>query len=197
MQKVVLATSNVGKVAEMQNELEAFGLKVLPQTDFDMPEAVEDGLSFVENAIKKARHACAHTGLPSIADDSGLEVDALHGQPGIYSARYADDKGDAANNEKLLSALTDETNRSARYQCVLAFMQHEHDPTPIICQGTWNGSIAKQAAGNNGFGYDPIFYVTEHNCNAAELEPKQKKHLSHRANALAQFKQLLSELKTD
>lgn len=192
MQKVVLATGNAGKVAEMQTELQAFGLDVLPQTDFDMPEAVEDGLSFVENAIKKARHACAYTGLPSIADDSGLEVDALDGQPGIYSARYADGLGDAANNTKLLEALTGQANRKARYQCVLAFMQHENDPTPIICQGTWEGSIAIHAAGSNGFGYDPIFYVPEFNCNAAELEAHQKKQLSHRAQALAEFKQRLS-----
>lgn len=195
MQKVVLATGNAGKVSEMQKQLEAFGLEVLPQTDFDMPEAVEDGLSFIENAIKKARHACAHTGLPSIADDSGLEVDALDGQPGIYSARYAsgaDGSGDAANNNKLLKALIGESNRRARYQCVLAFMQHANDPTPIICQGTWQGDIAHEPAGYNGFGYDPIFYVTEFDCNAAELSPEQKKTLSHRAHALAQFKQLLT-----
>lgn len=192
MQKVVLATGNEGKVAEMQKQLQAFGLDVLPQTDFDMPEAIEDGLSFVENAIKKARHACACTGLPSIADDSGLEVDALDGQPGIYSARYANGLGDAANNKKLLSVLKDQANRKARYQCVLAFMQHENDPTPIICHGTWEGVIAEHAAGDNGFGYDPIFYVPEFECNAAELEPHQKKQLSHRAQALAEFKQRLS-----
>ena len=192
MSKVVLATGNAGKVAEMQTELQAFGLEVLPQSDFDMPEAIEDGLSFIENAIKKARHACLHTGLPSIADDSGLEVDALKGQPGIYSARYADGNGDVANNEKLLAALENQTNRTARYQCVLAFMQHENDPTPIICQGTWNGAIAHQVAGTNGFGYDPIFYVQQFACNAAELEATQKKQLSHRAHALAQFKHHLS-----
>jgi XTP/dITP diphosphohydrolase len=192
MQKVVLATGNAGKVAEMQKELQTFGLEVLPQTSFDIPEAIEDGLSFVENAIKKARHACLHTGLPAIADDSGLEVDTLQGEPGIYSARYADGLGDAANNEKLLTALVGQANRSARYQCVLAFMQHENDPTPIICQGAWEGSIATQAAGNNGFGYDPIFYVREFDCSAAELDPHQKKQLSHRAQALAEFKRRLS-----
>lgn len=196
MSKVVLATGNAGKVAEMQKELQAFGLEVLPQRYFDMPEAIEDGLSFIENAIKKARHACTHTGLPSIADDSGLEVDALNGQPGIYSARYADGKGDNANNEKLLAALLGLTNRTARYQCVLAYMQHENDPTPIICQGTWDGEIAHQAAGLNGFGYDPIFYVRQFDCNAAELEAHQKKQLSHRAHALAQFKRYLSSKNT-
>lgn len=195
MQKVVLATGNAGKVTEMQHELETFGLQVLPQSDFPMPEAIEDGLSFVENAIKKARHACAHTGLPAIADDSGLEVDALNGQPGIFSARYANGQGDSANNKKLLTALADITDRRARYQCVLAFMRHENDPTPIICHGTWEGSIAHSAKGSNGFGYDPIFYVAEYDCHAAELSPSQKKILSHRAEALAQFKQALSALK--
>ncbi|MFT6407198.1 MAG: XTP/dITP diphosphohydrolase [Arenicella sp.] len=191
MNKVVLATGNPGKVEEMQRELQAFGLDVVPQSDFNIPEAIEDGLSFVENAIKKARHACQHTGLPSIADDSGLEVDALAGAPGIYSARYADGQGDAANNIKLLSALEGQQKRTARYQCVIAFMRHAEDPTPILCHGSWEGEIALTAAGNNGFGYDPIFYVAEHNCTAAELEAKQKKHLSHRAKALALLKQAL------
>lgn len=188
MNKVVLATGNPGKVEEMQRELHAFGFIVLPQRDFDIPEAVEDGLSFVENAIKKARHACIHTGLPSIADDSGLEVDALGGAPGIYSARYAGDQGDQANNAKLLEALEGETARSARYQCVIAFMRHAQDPTPILCQGSWEGQIALAPKGLNGFGYDPLFYVNEHQCNAAELEVEQKKKLSHRAKALALLK---------
>ena len=191
MNKVVLVTGNPGKVEEMQRELQAFGLTVLPQSDFDIPEAVEDGLSFVENAIKKARHACLQTGLPSIADDSGIEVDALNGAPGIYSARYADGKGDAANNIKLLNALDGESNRGARYQCVIAFMQHAEDPTPIICQGSWEGQIALKPKGSNGFGYDPIFHVAEYNCNAAELDAQQKKQLSHRAKALTLLKQAL------
>lgn len=192
MSQVVLATGNPGKVAEMQLELKSFGLQVLPQSDFNFPEAIEDGLSFVENAIKKARHACVHTGLPAIADDSGLEVDALNGAPGIYSARYADGQGDAANNEKLLHALDGQTQRSARYQCVIAFMQHAQDPTPILCHGSWEGQIATNAAGRNGFGYDPIFYVPEFDCNAAELEAVQKKALSHRAKALALLRTALS-----
>lgn len=191
MNKVVLATGNPGKVEEMQRELQAFGFTVLPQSDFDMPEAVEDGLSFVENAIKKARHACVHTGLPSIADDSGLEVDALEGAPGIYSARYAEGQGDQANNAKLLAALEGEQARGARYQCVIAFMRHAQDPTPILCQGSWEGEIALAPKGQNGFGYDPLFYVTEHRCSAAELEAQQKKRLSHRATALALLKQAL------
>lgn len=191
MNKVVLATGNPGKVDEMQRELRAFGLTVLPQSDFDIPDAIEDGLSFAENAIKKARHACLHTGLAAIADDSGLEVDALDGAPGIYSARYADGQGDQANNEKLLAALDGQAARSARYQCVIAFMRHALDPTPVLCHGSWEGEIALKPKGHNGFGYDPLFYVAEHGCNAAELEAQQKKQLSHRAKALAQLKQAL------
>lgn len=191
MNKVVLATGNPGKVEEMQRELQTFGLDVVPQSDFNIAEAIEDGMSFVENAIKKARHACLHTGLPSIADDSGLEVDALAGAPGIYSARYADGQGDTANNEKLLLALEGQQTRTARYQCVIAFMRHAEDPTPILCHASWEGEIALTPAGNNGFGYDPIFYVAEHNCTAAELEAQQKKHLSHRAKAMTLLKQAL------
>jgi len=191
MKTVDLATGNQGKVDEMQRELKSFGFSVLPQSGFNIGEAVEDGLSFVENAIKKARHACLHTGHAAIADDSGLEVDALSGAPGIYSARYADGLGDAANNDKLLAALENSTNRTARYQCVIAYMRHAQDPTPIICQGSWEGTIARTTAGSNGFGYDPIFHVAEFNCSAAELEPSQKKSLSHRAKALALLKTAL------
>jgi len=195
MKKVVLATSNQGKVIEMQHALEGFGLEVLPQSDFNIPEATEDGLSFVENAIKKARHACSLTNLPAIADDSGLEVDALCGAPGIYSARYANatnERSDAANNEKLLNELTKHDNRKARFQCIIVYMKHANDPTPIICQGTWEGEIATQAKGRNGFGYDPLFYVPDHNCHSAELDPKTKKIISHRAQALASLKLQLS-----
>lgn len=192
MKQVVLATGNPGKVEEMQRELQSFGLSVVPQTDFNIGEAIEDGLSFVENAIKKARYACQHTGLPAIADDSGLEVDALSGAPGIYSARYADGKGDVANYEKLLGALADlrgnAQGRTARYQCVIAYMRHAQDPTPVVCHGSWEGRIALSPKGSNGFGYDPVFYVAEHDCTAAELEASQKKSLSHRAKALALLK---------
>lgn len=195
MTKVVLATGNQGKVAEMQQILQEFGFEVLPQSDFNIAEAVEDGLSFVENAIKKARHACLHTRLPAIADDSGLEVDALFGAPGIYSARYAVDRGepdDAANNQKLLDVLKDQTNRNARFQCVIVYMQHANDPTPIICQGTWEGQIAKAEVGENGFGYDPLFYLSELDCHSAELEPATKKKISHRGQALAKLKTQLA-----
>lgn len=196
--KVVLATGNTGKVAEMQTTLADFGFEVIPQSDYDFAEAIEDGLSFVENAIIKARHACAHTGLPAIADDSGLEVDALDGAPGIYSSRYAQlnnqtaTQSDTANNSKLLKALQSTQKRSARFQCVVVYMQHANDPTPIICQGTWNGEIAHQHRGKYGFGYDPIFLVPELNQHAAELEPTIKKQYSHRAQALAKLHKSLS-----
>ena len=192
MSKVVLATGNPGKVAEMQSILEEFGLDVVPQSEFNLPEAVEDGLTFVENAIKKARHASKLTGLPAIADDSGLEVDALQGAPGIYSARYADG-GDQANNEKLLSKLTGVTQRSARFQCLLVCMQHAEDPTPIICQGIWEGEIALSPKGDGGFGYDPVFYVPELGLHAAELDKQQKRELGHRGKALAQLQQHLRQ----
>lgn len=191
MSKVILATGNMGKVLEMQTVLQEFGLSAVPQSDFDIPEAVEDGLSFVENAIKKARHACQLTGLPAIADDSGLEVDALNGAPGIYSARYAQG-GDAANNEKLLRELGDTKNRRARFQCCLVFLQHATDPTPLICQGTWEGEIAEHAKGEKGFGYDPIFYVPQLKCHAAELTPEEKKQHSHRGKALSILKAKLA-----
>jgi len=192
MSKVVLATGNPGKVAEMQQALQDLGFEVRPQSDFKIPEAVEDGLSFVENAIKKARHACQLTKLASIADDSGLEVDALDGAPGIYSARYAGEGGDHANNKKLLRELEGASNRTARFQCVIVYMQHALDPTPIICQGTWEGEIALSPAGDNGFGYDPLFYLYEQGCHSAELAPNVKKQLSHRAQALAKLKQSLA-----
>ena len=200
-QRVVLATGNPGQVEEMHDLLCEFGLRIVPQSEFDVPDAVEDGLSFVENAIIKARHACQLTGLPAIADDSGLEVDALQGVPGIYSARYAARENpdslntglsnDEANNVTLLAALGAETNRAARFQCVLVYMRHAQDPTPLICQGTWEGEIAKAPRGEFGFGYDPVFYVPELGCHSAELEPARKKQLSHRGQALAKLKSAL------
>lgn len=199
MSKVVLATGNPGKVAEMQTALQDLGFDVVPQSDFTIGEAVEDGLTFVENALIKARYACQHTGLAAIADDSGLEVDALHGAPGIYSSRYAEDakdyqgNKDQANNQKLLAALSGEKNRSARFHCVIVYMTHLDDPTPIICEGTWQGVIANSQAGDNGFGYDPLFYVPEHECHCAELSAAQKKQLSHRGKALNVLKQRITD----
>lgn len=185
-QRVVLASNNQGKLRELGELLAGHHIRVLPQREFDIPEAIEDGLSFVENAIKKARNAARHSGLAAIADDSGLEVDALNGAPGIHSARYAGDSGDAANNAKLLEALADvpDQQRSARFQCVMVFMRHAEDPTPLICQGTWEGRILHQPQGSNGFGYDPLFLVPGENASAAELAAETKNAQSHRGQAL-------------
>jgi XTP/dITP diphosphohydrolase len=187
--QLVLATGNKGKVAEMQGSLEEFGFSVQSQNEFKIGEAVEDGLSFVENALIKARYACRHTGLPSIADDSGLEVDALKGAPGIYSSRYSGEQAtDETNYQKLLSELDGVPNRRARFQCVMVLMLHDQDPTPLICSGTWEGQIAQSAKGDNGFGYDPVFFVPEINKHAAELSKLEKKQFSHRGQALQKLK---------
>ena len=195
MKKIVLASNNKGKVREFGEMLSTLNMEVVPQATFNIEDADETGLTFVENAIIKARHASAIAGLPAIADDSGLEVDFLKGAPGIYSARYS---GEGATDEKnllkLLEALKDvpEEKRTARFQCVLVYMQHENDPTPLICQGTWEGVILTEPQGENGFGYDPIFYVPTHNCSSAQLNAEEKNKLSHRGQAL---KMLLTALK--
>ncbi len=187
MQRIVLASNNKGKVREIAQLLADKNLEVVPQSEFNIPDADETGLSFVENAILKARHAARLSGLPAIADDSGLEVDALNGAPGIYSARYAGNGAtDAENNQKMLAALADTADeaRSARFQCLMVFMRHAEDPTPIICQGTWEGRILRQPQGENGFGYDPLFLVPEKNCSSAELPAEIKNAMSHRGKAL-------------
>jgi len=189
-EKIVLASNNVGKIREINQLLSRQGIEVLPQKDFTSEEAVEDGLSFVENAIKKARFAARASGLPAIADDSGIEVDALHGQPGIYSARYAGaDASDRQNLEKLLESLkgVEDAQRSARFQCLMVYVRHQNDPVPVICQGTWEGKILTAPQGENGFGYDPVFFVPEENCSAAQLSPERKNSLSHRGKALKQL----------
>ena len=185
-QRIVLATGNKGKVKEFSELLADQDISVVPQSDFGVPDAAETGLTFVENAILKARNAAQHTGLPAIADDSGLEVDFLNGAPGIYSARYAGDGGSAANNAKLLEALAavTEGQRSARFQCVLVYLRHADDPTPLICQGTWEGQILRAPQGEEGFGYDPLFFVPDEGCSAAELPAARKNELSHRGQAL-------------
>ena len=195
--KVVLTSGNPGKLKEFQQLLSNKGLEVVPQSAFDIEDAAETGLSFVENAIIKARHASGLTGLPAIADDSGLEVDALAGAPGIYSARFAGaDASDDDNNRKLLALLKDvpESNRSARFQCLLVYLRHAKDPTPLICQGTWEGRIAFDTQGKNGFGYDPLFVVAEKNCRSAELMKDEKNAISHRGKAI---QLLLNSLSTD
>jgi len=187
MKRIVLATGNTGKVREINELLAGLDIAVEPQSGFGVPDAEETGLSFVENALIKARNAAHHTGLPAIADDSGLEVDALAGAPGIYSSRYAGDAvTDRDNVEKLLRELADvpEVQRGARFQCVMVYLRHAADPTPVICQGTWEGRILTSPRGNNGFGYDPVFYVPTHDCAAAELSPEIKNRLSHRGQAL-------------
>ncbi len=187
MQKIVLASGNKGKVKEFNELLASHDIEVVPQSEFNVPEVEETGLTFVENAILKARNAAKHSGLPAIADDSGLEVDALKGAPGIYSARYAGpNTNDQLNYEKLLQDLKDvpDAQRSARFQCLLVFMRHAEDPTPLICQGTWEGRILHAPQGENGFGYDPVFYVPSEDCSSAELAPEIKNRLSHRGQAL-------------
>jgi XTP/dITP diphosphohydrolase len=195
-EQIVLASNNPGKVREINQLLASQQISVLAQKEFDIPDAVEDGLSFVENAIKKARHAARLSGLPAIADDSGIEVDALHGAPGIYSARYAGTgASDQANLEKLLAELAEvpENARSARFQCLMVYMRHAEDPTPIICQGTWEGSILFEPRGDNGFGYDPVFHVPTHDCSSAELPAEVKNSLSHRGQALHKLLEELSK----
>ncbi|BBR81711.1 non-canonical purine NTP pyrophosphatase [Klebsiella quasipneumoniae] len=187
MQKVVLATGNAGKVRELASLLEDFGLDIVAQTELGVESAEETGLTFIENAILKARHAAQITGLPAIADDSGLAVDALGGAPGIYSARYAGvDASDQQNLEKLLDALQDvpDDQRQAQFHCVLVYLRHAEDPTPLVCHGRWPGVIARKAAGQGGFGYDPIFFVPSEGKTAAELSREEKSAISHRGQAL-------------
>ncbi len=189
-QCIVLASGNKGKLKEFNEILQQFSVEVQPQSHFNVSDADETGLTFVENAIIKARHACEITGLPALADDSGLEVDALQGAPGIYSARFAGPgKGDQENNLKLLDALKDTANaeRTARYRCVLVFMRHAKDPMPLICQGTLEGSIGHAPRGENGFGYDPLFLVKDMDKTAAELTPDTKHQISHRGQAVQMF----------
>jgi len=187
MTKIVLATGNQGKVKELASMLAPLNLNVVPQSDFNVPDVPETGTTFVENAIIKARHAAKLTGLPAIADDSGLEVMTLGGAPGIYSARYSGEAAtDQTNIDKLLVTLKDvpQHQRQARFVCVLVYLAHENDPTPIICQGFWNGEITFEQSGRQGFGYDPIFNVPSHQCTSAELSKEQKNRLSHRGQAL-------------
>ena len=197
MSKLVLATGNQGKVKEMSNLLADFGFDVVAQSDYNVSSVAETGTTFIENAIIKARHAAKETGLPAIADDSGLEVDYLNGAPGIYSARFAgEDASDADNIDKLLAEMKDipAEQRTARFHCVLVMIRHENDPTPLVCHGSWEGSILTERHGENGFGYDPVFWVPEDQCASAQLPPARKKQLSHRGKAL---QQLFSALKAD
>ncbi|WP_194757204.1 RdgB/HAM1 family non-canonical purine NTP pyrophosphatase [Aliidiomarina indica] len=193
--QLVLATGNPGKVAELADLLAPIGWDITPQSALGVSDADETGLTFIENAIIKARHACMSTGLPALADDSGLSVKALGGAPGIYSARYAGpNANDQSNLEKLLAALQDvpEAERQAEFHCVLVFMQSADDPTPLVCHGRWPGRIAFAASGKGGFGYDPIFIPEEKSCTAAELSKEEKKKLSHRGRALRMLLEQMS-----
>jgi len=192
---IVLASNNAGKVREINQLLGPAGISVRPQSELGIDEAEETGLSFVENAILKARHAARASGLAAIADDSGLEVDALDGAPGIYSARYAGPGADDRTNcDKLLAALdgVPEAERGARFQCVMVYLRHALDPTPLICQGTWEGRILHAPRGANGFGYDPVFLVPGLDRSAAELDAETKNRLSHRGQALSQLARRLT-----
>lgn len=187
IQKLVLATGNPSKLRELQAMLNACNIEVLAQTALGVPAVDETGISFAENALLKARHAARHTNLPAIGDDSGLEVDALGGEPGIYSARYAGGHGDdAANIRKLLQAMekVPAEMRSARFHCATAWVRSADDPAPVICEAIWEGRILAVPRGHNGFGYDPVFLVPEKNCSAAELPPQEKNRLSHRGKAM-------------
>ena len=187
LEKIVLASGNSGKLREIQAVLDQQRFQLIKQSELNVPDVPETGTTFVENAIIKARHAAAITGLPALADDSGIEVDALQGAPGVYSARYAGTHGeDDANNAKLLAAMKHvaEQDRSARFQCVIVYMRHDEDPMPIICEGSWEGKILHDLSGPNGFGYDPLFFVPTHKCSSAELDPAEKNRISHRAQAL-------------
>ena len=190
--ELVLASHNAGKLKELQAMLGSH-IKVRAVSEFSSIEPEETGLSFIENAILKARHAAQVSGLPALADDSGLALDALGGAPGIYSARYADGQGDAANNAKLLDVLkaVPDTERGAQFVCALALVRHAADPLPILCEGLWHGRILHEARGAQGFGYDPLFWVAERNCSSAELPAAEKNQLSHRARAMALLKQRL------
>ena len=197
-QQVVLASNNPGKLGEIDQILKDKGIALLPQSRFNVPAVEETGKTFVENAILKARMAASVSGLPAIADDSGIEVDVLNGEPGIYSARYA---GVQASDEENLQLLiknvtnTGKTHPLARYQCIIVYLRHATDPMPLIADGTWEGYIVTQPRGKNGFGYDPIFYVPTHHCTSAELNPDEKNRISHRGLALQKFTTLLSAMK--
>ena len=192
-QKVVLASGNQGKLREFFRILGSAGFEIVAQSEYDVPDVDETGLTFVENAILKARNAAKITGLPALADDSGIEVDALKGRPGIYSARYSG-AGDDANNSKLLQELegVPDEQRTARFRCCIVFMRHGDDPSPLIADASWEGRILHDLSGANGFGYDPLFYVPTHNTSSAELDPDEKNSISHRGQALQQILKLMS-----
>lgn len=196
MKQLVLASGNPGKLRELSTILGELGYQLHTQSEFGVEEVAETGTTFVENAIIKARHAAALTGLPALADDSGIEVDALDGAPGVYSARFAGaDADDAANNALLVDKLRDipPAQRTARYRAVIVLMRHAADPSPLICEGSWEGMIQLEPAGDGGFGYDPYFFLPELGCTSAQLSASEKNRLSHRGAALEALKRKLNE----
>ena len=198
MKKIVLASGNAGKLREFSAMLSDIGLEFVRQSELGVADAIEDGLTFVENSLIKARNAAKITGMPAMADDSGIVVDALGGAPGLYSARYAGEHGgDAANNAKLLDALNGvpEAQRTARFYCCIVYLRHAEDQLPIIAEASWEGRILFEASGANGFGYDPLFYVPTHGCSSAELPPEEKNRISHRGQALRKLHALLEQEK--
>jgi XTP/dITP diphosphohydrolase len=194
MNKLVIASNNAGKLKEIQRVLAPLDWEVLPQSAFNIPEAEEPHHTFIENALAKARHASKLSGLPALADDSGICVDALNGAPGVYSAHYAGlPKSDERNNQALLEALKQQTNRRAHYYCVLVLVRHANDPQPIIAEGVWHGEIARELCGSGGFGYDPLFYLPELGKMSAELTPDEKNKISHRGKALITLMEKLGQ----
>ena len=196
MKQLVLASGNPGKLRELSAILGELGYQLHAQSEFDVEEVAETGTTFVENAIIKARHAAALTGLPALADDSGIEVDALDGAPGVYSARFSgDDADDAANNALLVDKLRDVSpaQRTARYRAVIVLMRHAADPSPLICEGSWEGMIQLEPTGEGGFGYDPYFFLPDRGCTSAQLSASEKNRLSHRGAALEELKRKLNE----
>ena len=188
MQKLVIASGNSGKLGEIRHLLEPLGIEVLPQSVFNVVEAEEPYNTFVENALAKARHASKWSRAPTLADDSGICVDALNGGPGVYSARYAgESRSDERNNQKLVNALRSQSNRKAHYYCIIVLVRHADDPQPIIADGTWHGEIILESRGKGGFGYDPHFFLPDLGKTAAELPMEQKNQISHRGKALARL----------
>ena len=196
MKRLVLASGNPGKLRELSHILDDLGYELHPQSEFGVSEVAETGTTFVENAIIKARHAAAHTDLPALADDSGIEVDALDGAPGVYSARFAGPGADDASNNALLVEklrAIPPAQRTARYRAVIVLLRHAADPSPLICEGSWEGMIQLEPAGTGGFGYDPYFYLPQQGCTSAQLSRDEKNRLSHRGQALTELKRKLAE----
>lgn len=192
--KIVLASNNAGKLKEFAALFADQGIQVIPQSDYAVPECPEPHCTFIENALAKARHASKHSGLPAIADDSGICVAALNGAPGIHSARFAGEtKSDSANNAKVSAELKNKDNKDCYYACVLVLVRSPEDPQPIIAEGFWHGTWQDEAQGSNGFGYDPHFYLANHHCTAAQLSPEIKNAESHRAQALKQLLQRIQQ----